>query len=93
MFFGRSHRARLRHPLVRLLSGLVGVAALLMLLALGALTVLVIALGGGAFLLARALRRTRRSAAAAGGLARARSAIIDGEFTVVAGARHGEPAR
>lgn len=84
---GLFHALRPRHPLVRLLAGLVGAAALLLLIALGVFAMAAIAVGGLVFMLVNALRSPDRPVAAATAPPRApQPGVIDGEFTVVSAA-------
>ena len=90
MFHGPFHLFRpRRHPLARLLSGVVGVLAVLTLVALGMFAAAALLVGGALFLLVNALRGARpRAAAAAATAPPPPTGIIEGEFTVV-----DEPAR
>lgn len=92
---GLFHALRPRHPLVRLLAGVVGAAALLLLIALGVFAMVAIAVGGLVFMLVHALRSPQRPVAAAAPNASApQPGVIDGEFTVVSGTdRTREPSR
>ncbi|HEY6545851.1 MAG TPA: hypothetical protein VIZ64_13210 [Dokdonella sp.] len=89
MFHARFRSVRPRHPLARLLLGLVGVVVALVLVALGVFAVAALAIGGALLLAARSLRtraqgaESERPATVAG--------VIEGEFSVVDGP--GTPAR
>ncbi|RYD15708.1 MAG: hypothetical protein EOP90_07110 [Lysobacteraceae bacterium] len=89
MFHARFRSIRPRHPLARLLLGLVGVVVALILVAVGVFAAAALAIGGALLLLARSLR-TRAPATP-----RARPAtvagVIEGEFSVVDGP--GTPVR
>lgn len=80
----RWHFHRTRHPLTRLLTAVIGAAALVVLLAFGLVAAAALVVGGAIFVLIRALTAPQqrpapvRPAAADG--------VIEGEFTVV-----GEP--
>ena len=81
---GLFHALRPRHPLLRLLAGVVGAAALLALVTLGLFAMAVIAVGGLVFMLVNALRSPQRPVATANAAPRTTPpGVIDGEFTVV----------
>lgn len=91
---GLFHALRPRHPLVRLIAGLVGAAALLLLIALGVFAMIAIAIGGLVFMLVNALRSPQRPIAAAPTARAPQPGVIDGEFTVISGTdRAREPSR
>ena len=74
--------SRARHPLVRLLALVIGVAVLLVLLAFGFFAALALAIGGAVVVLLNALRAPQRPARAAPA-AEAPTGVIEGEFKVV----------
>jgi len=80
-----SLRPRARHPLARLIAGVLGAAALLVLIAFGLFAAAALVVGGAVVLLVKALMRPSPAVvsprpAAAGG-------VIEGEFKVVSDAR------
>lgn len=86
---------RPRHPLARLLVGVLGAIAVLALVALSLFAVAAIAIGSGLFLLINSLRSTPRPTTASG-TARgtpAKPGVIEGEYTVVQADSAREPAR
>lgn len=90
MFHGAFHLFRpRRHPLARLISGVLGVLAVLTLVALGMFAAAALLIGGVLFLLVNALRGARPRAASA--TATPPPGIIEGEFTVVDAARPRSP--
>jgi hypothetical protein len=93
MYLGSFRTFRPRHPLARIAMAVLGVIAVLVLVTLGLFAVAALAIGGGVFLLVSALRGTLRPAAPAQAspqqAQRARSGVIEGEYTVVESA----PAR
>lgn len=83
MFHARFRTFRPRHPLARLLLGVVGVAVALVLVAIGFFAVVALAIGGALLLLARSLRpqpRTARNPASP-----APTGVIEGEYSIVDG--------
>ena len=77
---------RSRHPLARLVVGVVGLLTLVLLVALGMFAFAALVIGGGLFLLVSALRRPHTLRAQANAAVNATSApagVIEGEFTVV----------
>jgi len=85
MFQPRFRLLRSRHPLVRLLTGLAGLLAVALVLALGLFALVALAIGGAAWLLVNAVRASTRPAPASAGKAPAPAApgVIEGDFTVV----------
>lgn len=82
MFHASFRSVRPRHPLARLLSGVLGIAALLMLVTLGMFAFAALVIGGALFLLLNAFRSARPPRAQAGAPT-ATPGVIEGEFTVV----------
>ncbi len=84
-FYGPFRALRPRHPIARFVVGLLGIVAVLLLIALGMFAIAALAIGSGLFLLVNALRSPQRPAA--GGPAPrtppAPPGVIEGEFTVV----------
>lgn len=89
MFHARIRTFRSRHPLVRLLLGVVGAAVALVLVAIGFFAVAALAVGGALLLLARSLRPQPRGASRPADAAPA--SLIEGEFSIVDGP--GTPVR
>lgn len=83
MFFHAFRIRRPRHPLARLLGGVLGLVAVLMLVALGLFAFAALAIGGVLFLLVNALRARSAPAHTPAGGAAAPAGVIEGEFTVV----------
>jgi len=81
-------RPRLRHPLVRLLGGILGLLVVLALLALGVFAIAALVLGGIVLMIVNALRGARKVRMNSAHTDPPRTGIIDGEFTVV---RHDTP--
>ncbi len=75
---------RLRHPLARLLVGVVGLVVFAVLLAIGVFALAALVVGAGIFMLVRSLRSTAVPPAAASQPASPTPGVIEGEFTVVA---------
>ncbi|MET0226937.1 MAG: hypothetical protein ABW187_10880 [Dokdonella sp.] len=85
-FYGPFRAFRPRHPIARFVVGLLGMVAVMLLIALGMFAIAALAIGGGLFLLINALRSPRRPTAASGPASRTPPAppgVIEGEFTVV----------
>lgn len=79
-------RARSRHPLARILTGVLGLLAFAVLVALGMFAIAALVIGGGLFLLVNALRFGRPLQAAPASVhagTAAPTGTIEGEFTVV----------
>lgn len=74
---------RSRHPLVRLLTGVLGLLAVLLFIALGMFAVVALVIGSGVFLLVNALRSARPAAQPAHAPVAPMPGVIEGEFTVV----------
>lgn len=75
---------RLRHPLVRLLGGILGIVAVLGVLMLGLFAFAALLIGGALWMLFNALRRPRAAAPrTAQAPAADKPGVIDGEFTVL----------
>lgn len=89
MFHARIRTFRSRHPLVRLLLGIVGAAVALVLVAIGFFAVAALAVGGALLLLAKSLRPQPRAAARPADAVPA--GVIEGEFSIVDGP--GTPVR
>ena len=89
MFHARIRTFRPRHPLARLLVGVVGAAVALVLVAIGVFAVAALAVGGALLLLAKSLRRPQ---AASPSTPAAPAGVIEGEFSVVSGGG-GTPVR
>lgn len=88
MILFRSFRPR--HPLARIAVAVLGAVAVAGFIALSLFAAAALAIGGGIFLLIRALRGTPRPAAATASPTRtAKPGVIEGEYTVVQSA----PAR
>jgi hypothetical protein len=91
--FQTSFRAfRPRHPLMRLLTGALGILVALLLLALGAFALAALVVGGALFVLVNAFRSTRAARPQPGRASTTPPDVIEGEFTVVEGVRTTEPA-
>lgn len=80
--FGFRLHSRARHPLVRLLAFVVGVAVLLVVLAFGFFAAVALAIGGAVFVLLNALRTPQRAPNAAPAQP-APAGVIEGEFKVL----------
>ena len=89
MFHARFRTVRPRHPLARLLLGVVGAVVALVLVAIGFFAVAALAVGGALLLLVRALSPQPRAAARPASPMPA--GVIEGEFSVVDGP--GTPVR
>ncbi|MEP6510168.1 MAG: hypothetical protein ABJB02_01135 [Dokdonella sp.] len=77
---------RSRHPLARLVVGIIGLLTLALLVALGMFAFAALVIGGGLFLLVGTLRRPRTIRAQANAAMNATptpAGVIEGEFTVV----------
>jgi hypothetical protein len=74
---------RSRHPLVRLLVGVVGLLVAAMLVAIGFFALVVLVIGGGIFMLVRSLRSVSVPATHARASPAPPQGVIEGEFTVV----------
>lgn len=87
MFHGPFRALRPRHPLARLLAGVLSIVAVLALVALGTFVLAALVVGGALLLLVNAFRNARRprAAAAPAGAPPPPPGIIEGEFTVVDG--------
>lgn len=83
MFFHAFRIPKPRHPLARLLGGVLGLVAVLMLVALGLFAFAALAIGGALFLLVNALRARPTPARAPTAGPAAPAGVIEGEFTVV----------
>ena len=82
--FGFRIHSRARHPLVRLLALVVGVAVLLVVLAFGFFAALALAIGGAIVVLFNALRwAPQRAAPSAAPPPPTPPGVIEGEFKVV----------
>jgi hypothetical protein len=81
MFHYCLHVFRPRHPLARLLYGVIGVAVALALIAIGTFAIAALAVGGLVFWLISALRTTGHPPATSP--ANTPSGAIEGEFTIV----------
>ncbi len=83
--------SRARHPLVRLLAGVIAVAALCVIVAFGFFAAVALAVGGAIFVLVNALRGSLRTSATPPGDAPHATAdtngVIEGEFKVLHGAQ------
>jgi len=90
MFHGSFRAIRPQHPLARLLVGVVAVVVAAILVTLGLLAAVALAIGGALFVLVRALRSASPApppaASPSKGATDAVPGVIEGEFTVVAGA-------
>jgi len=82
MFHGPFRVFRPRHPLARLAVAVLGVLALVLLVALGTFVLVALLIGGGVFMLVNAFRAARRPTAPRG--TAPPPGVIEGEFTVVA---------
>lgn len=82
MFHGPFRVFRPRHPLARLAAAVLGILAVVLLIALGTFVLVALLVGGGVFMLVNALRTARRPRGAPPRAAPA--GVIEGEFTVVA---------
>ena len=82
MFQARFRAFAPRHPLLRLLAGVVGLVAAIALVTLGLFALVALAVGGVVFMLVNALRAPAR-AQAAGAAKPGTPGIIEGEFSVV----------
>ena len=80
--FGFRLHSRARHPLVRLLAFVIGVAVLLVVLAFGFFAAVALAIGGAVFVLLNALRTPQQPPDAAPARP-APAGVIEGEFKVV----------
>lgn len=75
---------RLRHPLVRLLGGILGILAVLGVLMLGLFAFAAMLVGGALWMLFNALRKPRAPASHTAKQAAAdKPGVIDGEFTIL----------
>jgi uncharacterized BrkB/YihY/UPF0761 family membrane protein len=75
---------RFRHPLARLLGGLLGIVAVVGVLLLGFFAFLVVLIGGAIWILINHLRKPKaQKSARPAAPKRDSQGIIDGEFTVV----------
>lgn len=85
MFYGPFRVFRPRNPLARLVTGVLGIVAVLLLVALGMFAIAALAIGGGLFLLINAFRSAQRPATQAGSPPSPPPppGVIEGEFTVV----------
>ena len=73
-----------RHPLARLLAGVIGAVAVLLLVALSMFALAALAIGGGVLLLVNAFRNANAPTAAAAAVHTPPPAgVIEGEFSVV----------
>jgi hypothetical protein len=81
MFRWHFHRAR--HPLVRLLTAIVGAVALVVLLAFGLAAAAALVIGGAIVLLVKALTAPQQQPHRAPARPAAASGVIEGEFKVV----------
>ena len=81
--FGFRFHSRARHPLVRLLSLVVGAAVLLAVLAFGFFAAVALAIGGAIVVLFNALRTPQQRPAHDAPTAQAPAGVIEGEFKVV----------
>ena len=88
MLHARFRTFRPRHPLARLLLGVVGAVVALVLVAIGFFAVAALAVGGALLLLFKALRPQARAAASA---PHTPPGVIEGEYSVVDGP--GTPVR
>ncbi len=82
MFHGPFRVFRPRHPLARLAVAVLGVLAVVLLIALGTFVLIALLIGGGVFMLVNAFRAARRPDTAPRGTPP--PGVIEGEFTVVA---------
>lgn len=89
MFHARIRTFRPRHPLARLLLGVVGIAVALVLVVVGFFAVAALAVGGALLLFARSLRQQPRSAGRPAPAAPL--GVIEGEYSIVDGP--GTPVR
>jgi hypothetical protein len=87
MFHGLFRVSRPRHPLARVLAGVLSVVAVLALVALGAFVLAALVVGGALLMLVNAFRAARRPRADAAAPKPAPAGVIEGEFTVVSGER------
>ena len=86
MFYLSSRGLKFRHPLARLLAGVIGLAIALLLVTVGLVAFAALAVGGLIFLLINAFRspkRPRTQGHAASSQHAPPPGIIEGEFTVV----------
>lgn len=80
--FHANFRPRLRHPLARLIGGILGILAVLGVLALGLFAFATLLIGAAVWLLINAFRRPRMATARPAPSTPA-AGVIDGEFTVI----------
>ena len=80
--FGFRLHSRARHPLVRLLAFVIGIAVLLVVLAFGFFAAVALAIGGVVFVLLNAVRTPQRPANAPPAQP-APAGVIEGEFKIV----------
>ena len=95
MFYVSSRGLKFRHPLARLLAGVVGLLIALLLVTVGLFAFAALAVGGLIFLLINAFRspegtRTPRRTAPS---QNAPPGVIEGEFTVVSNDRSRHPPK
>ncbi|MHC1480894.1 hypothetical protein ACYJW8_11610 [Frateuria aurantia] len=79
---------RARHPLTRLISGLLGIAAAAVMLVFGVVAIAVLLAGGVLFVVWRYWNRRPAAASVQAGTSTRAPKIIDGEFVVI---RQGRP--
>jgi hypothetical protein len=88
MFHVAFRALRSRHPLARLVAGVLSIVAVLALLALGTFVLVALLVGGALLLIVNAFRSASRPRAdAPPAPAPAPPGVIEGEFTVVGGER------
>ncbi len=88
MYFSLPPLRRSRHPLVRVLSLLIGAAVLGVLLVFGLMISAVLLVGGGLWLVWRQWRRGRVAAPGTATASAHQPAVLEGEFVVI---RQGRP--
>jgi hypothetical protein len=81
--FGFRFRSRARHPLMRLLTLVVGAAVLLVVLAFGFFAAVALAIGGAVVVLLNALRTPQPRPAKSSPPPQAPAGMIEGEFKVL----------
>lgn len=95
MFHASFRTFRPRHPLARLLSGVVGLIAVLLLVTVGMFAFAALVVGGALFMLVNAFRssRTQRAnPAPAPSRTPPPAGVIEGDFTVVSNTRTRAPS-
>lgn len=88
MYFAMPSLRRSRHPLLRALSVLIGVALIGVLLVFGLMVAAVLLVGGGLWLAVRQWRQGRMPGSTTTAAGTSQPAVLEGEFVVI---RQGRP--